>query len=407
MIVHCTESLGKSGGGISVALKGLSCGLKSVGESQAVVGLNDGRTQGAEEGWGWHDYPRVELLRKSPLKTLCSGGKGEADDFPGLGSKDTILHTHGLWTQLSVMVPRLARQHDCPWVVSPHGMLDPWALRQSSFKKRVARVLFEDHHLRGASALHALCEEEASAIRELGLTNPIAVIPNGVDLPGGLEASKPAKAPGAEGKSLLFLGRIHPKKGLRDALAAWSRYQQQVRSGSWRFLVAGWNQDGHEEDLQAFCDELGLPWREIPLAEWWNDSAEMQDGQVLFLGPAFGSEKDRLLREVDAFVLPSQSEGLPMAVLEAWAYRLPVLMTKECHLSIGFAAGAAMEWKEGGEVLSQFFALSDEARLEQADKGRRLVEEKFTWGSVASQMKELYQWISEGDTNAVSPEFVS
>ena len=123
---------------------------------------------------------------------------------------------------------------------------------------------------------------------------------------------------------------------------------------------------------------------------------------MVFYGPAFGGEKDQLLRRADAFVLPSLSEGLPMSVLEAWAYGLPVVMTPECNLPEGFASQAALEIRNRGmgtgnwEGLRLLLDMSDSDRIEMGRRGRRLVEEKFTWPKVAAQMKQLYEEILGG-----------
>src|SRR5438094_7691198 len=112
------------------------------------------------------------------------------------------------------------RAHHRPYMISPHGMLDPWAMRNSWWKKRLARVLYEDQHVRKASCLRALCQSEAESMRAFGLRNPICIIPNGIDLPTVVNGSdlsiegqlSEQRKPG--GKTLLYLGRIHPKKGL-------------------------------------------------------------------------------------------------------------------------------------------------------------------------------------------------
>jgi len=140
---------------------------------------------------------------------------------------------------------------------------------------------------------------------------------------------------------------------------------------------------------------------------------------VIFAGPAFGETKEALLRSVDAFILPSLSEGLPMSVLEAWAYGLPVLMTEECNLPEGFAAGAAIgiggtgradQRTKGPEVRDQFsepkgqtvgiatgmrriMEMTVEERVAMGARGRALVEERFTWPKVAAQMKAVYEWV--------------
>lgn len=135
-----------------------------------------------------------------------------------------VLHQHGLWQYPSIAASRWRKRTGRPVVISPHGMLDPRALNNSSWKKRLARVLFEDRNLSGAACLHALNHEELRAFRDLGLRNPVAVVPTGVYL---RSAEGPPPDPDFlsvdHRKALLFLGRIHPKKGLAETLMAWAR----------------------------------------------------------------------------------------------------------------------------------------------------------------------------------------
>jgi len=155
-------------------------------------------------------------------------------------------------------------------------------------------------------------------------------------------------------------------------------------------VIAGWDQEGHEGELKALCRELGLRFAD----------KQNLDGDVIFFGPAFGEEKEKLLRSAAGFILPSLSEGLPMSVLEAWAYGLPVVMTPECNLPEGFASQAALEIRNGGmgnrnwEGLRALLDMSDSDRIEMGRQGRRLVEERFTWPKVAAQMHELFQDIA-------------
>jgi poly(glycerol-phosphate) alpha-glucosyltransferase len=208
-------------------------------------------------------------------------------------------------------------------------------------------------------------------------------------------------------KKLLFLGRIHPKKGLSGLLKTWAQIQNSKsgiqNSREWQLVIAGWDQGGHEGELKALCAELGLKVvqrsKHVPCSA---TAQEVEGADVVFYGPAFGGEKEQLLRRADAFVLPSLSEGLPMSVLEAWAYGLPVVMTPECHLPEGFASQAALEIRNGkmGDSkwsgLQQLLDMSDSDRIEMGRRGRRLVEEKFTWPKVAAQMKQLYEEILGG-----------
>jgi poly(glycerol-phosphate) alpha-glucosyltransferase len=309
--------------------------------------------------------------------------------------------------------------------------LDTWALQNSRWKKKIASLLFKTKQLKQATCFRALCQAEADAIRAYGLKQRIEVVPNGVDLPenlttiehlGRCEKEQPKVGPKGEGvgsteskdtenterkKKLLFLGRIHPKKGLVGMLKTWAQIQNPKsgiqNSREWQLVIAGWDQGGHEGELIELCSELGLSVvqrsKHVPCSA---TAQEVEGADVVFYGPAFGGEKDQLLRGADAFVLPSFSEGLPMSVLEAWAYGLPVVMTPECNLPEGFATQAALEIRNGEmgnakwDGLWALLDMSDSDRIEMGGRGRRLVEQKFTWPKVASQMKALYEEILGG-----------
>ena len=397
-VCHLTQSVSTHGGGISEAIRALAT-AQSIGGT--FVSVLSPRDDGGElkpwpaESIGWLRAQRLPGLLRFP----------DLHDHLDERNPD-LTHIHGLWTWLSVGVPRWAARHRRPTMVSPHGMLDPWALARSRWKKRAAAMAFENRHLASAACIHALCQSEADSIRAYGLKNPIAVIPNGMDLP---EIGDRRSEIGDQRKFLLFLGRLHPKKGLINALIAWANFQTKNQAPStkadWTFAIAGWDQDGHEADLKRLCHELGLSYADIPASEFVGplcgvpgpsslvelaveqSSSQAQPQQqlmspseapshdqprtkdqgprtapqaqspsllspgsnssVLFLGPAFGETKDALLRSASAFILPSFSEGLPMSILEAWAYRLPVLMTDHCNLPEGFDADAAIRIGSG------------------------------------------------------------
>ena len=329
-----------------------------------------------------------------PLHLFPTRGPEAFGWMPGLAgalseAQPDLVHTHGIWMYPSLAACSWGTAHRKPWMVSPRGMLDPWAIRRSAWKKRLAGRLYENRHLRGASCLQALCPAEAEAFRECGLRNPIAIIPNGVDLPDPVSQPDPpswAHLVPSGSRTLLFLGRLHPKKGLVPLLHAWS-CQPQRRSEPWILVIAGWDQGGHRAELERLAASLGI------------------SGSVRFVGPQFGTEKIAALRFVDAFVLPSFSEGLPMAVLEAWSYGLPVLMTPHCHLPEGSAAGAALEAEP--EAGSLIHALDSLCRMDPGDRrrmgerGRALVASRFTWTEVARHLSDVYRWVlGRGDRPA-------
>ena len=421
-VLSVLESASRVDGGIFEAELALQRELaRAPGMVVEVVALRD-------------EFSEADAARWLPLKPRVAEVRGPRGFGYSAGLMDLmdreadLAYCAALWKYPAWAVMRWQNMTSKPVIVAPHGSLDTWALQNSRWKKKIASLLFKTKQLKQATCFRALCQAEADAIRAYGLKQRIEVVPNGVELPenlttiehwGGCEIEQPKVGPKGEGagsteskdtestegrKKLLFLGRIHPKKGLSGLLKAWAEIQNPKsgiqNSKDWQLVIAGWDQGGHEGELKALCAELGL--KVVQRSKHVPCSATAQEADVVFYGPAFGGEKEQLLRRADAFVLPSLSEGLPMSVLEAWAYGLPVVMTPECHLPEGFASQAALEIRNGkmGDSkwsgLQQLLDMSDSDRIEMGRRGRRLVEEKFTWPKVAAQMKQLYEEILGG-----------
>lgn len=382
-IAHLTQSVSTLGGGISEVVRALATAQQAAGDDPQVVSVADDGTPLAS--WP-NGNPHLLVPRRLPGMLHLPDLAATLDQLT-----PDLTHVHGLWTYLSIGVPRWANANRVPSVVSPHGMLDPWALANSRWKKRLATAVFERRHLGGASCLHALCESEAKSIRAFGVESPVAIIPNGIDLPQSTAGQNFRHRSSRE--FLLFLGRLHPKKGLVNALRAWAT---APGNEGWQFVITGWDQDGHEAELKQLCDELGLSWTDRP-ANDLIESPETDAASVIFTGPAFGPAKASLLEIASAFILPSLSEGLPMSVLEAWAHHLPVLMTEFCNLPEGFVAEAAIhigtDSASIAEGMRALCSASDADLRQMAINGRLLVERQFTWKRIATDMSELHQWI--------------
>ena len=405
---NLTGSVSRNAGGLFESVRRLVQSLMAEGMEIRVFGSEDEHT--AADIGAWAPVPVKAFRPVGPRQFGYSPQFRQAlEDFA-----PDLTHTHGLWVYPSVATRLYCRHKGTPYVISAHGMLDPWALRHSRWKKAVAHFLYEGVHVRQAGCLRALCEAEARSMRQLDLKNPIAIIPNGIDLPenGNVESGKPKaesrnefqRSTFTEGrKVLLFLSRIHPKKGLVNLLKAWAEIRKSEtgdrKSAGWVLAIAGWDQGGHEAELKRLCDELGIEW--VDIRESKTESRKQKtDFSVLFLGPQFGDDKAACYRECGGFILPSFSEGVPMVVLEAWAHGKPVLMTPECNLPAGFARGAAIRIETGvdgiARGLREFFQTSDAERRAMGDNGLRLVREQFAWPVLGREMAGLYRWLLGG-----------
>lgn len=356
-----------------------------------------------------------------PLRTFPIRGITRLGYAPGLvqGLREAdpeLVHTHAIWMYPSAAVAAWHEETRRPYLVSPHGMLDPWATRHSPLKKRLAYLLYERRHLERAHCFHALCESEAQAIRAFGLKAPIAIIPNGIDLaehttaaatllPDDGSAVSALRAGGR--KIALSIGRLHPKKGLVNLLRAWSAVSKAMpgEASGWVLIIAGWDQGGHEQELKRLATDLEISWAETGEAARSNGATGGDDSRaasVVFVGPQFNDAKTRCYASCDAFILPSFSEGLPMAVLEAWAYGKPVLMTRECNLPEGFSAGAAIEARPEEQSLAaglrSLFTATDAERQAMGARGLALVRKQFVWDQIAAKLRAVYAWTLGGGT---------
>ena len=301
-----------------------------------------------------------------------------------------VIHVQGIYLFSSFLNLLYFKKNSKPYIISPRGMLDKWILNNNPLKKKIGFSLYESSHIKNAACLHALCIQEYKAIRDFGAINPIAVVPNGVFLPN--ELSNPNSIPHwkADGKKvLLFLGRIHPKKGIENLLRGWRALSKEKKD--WKLVIAG------ESQGPEYLEQLKVLHSELQIIE-----------DVIFIGPQFHEEKENTFRNADAFILPSFSEGMPMAILEAWSYKLPVIMTDACNLQEGFDNLAAVRIEPDETLildgLKEFFKLSDENVKLMGINGFNLVKEKFTWKSIAEKMALLYKWTL--DKSLPVPDFI-
>lgn len=285
-----------------------------------------------------------------------------------------ILHDNGLWLPMNRIAFRVGRELGLRRIVSPRGMLTNSALNHKGWKKRLAWALYQRGDLKAAEVLHATSKQEAQGFRAVGLKQPIAVVPNGVELPA-LECTSPPPNSQGAGRIILYLGRIHPIKGLADLVRAWAK----VRPSGWRVAIAGSGDGEHHRMLEAEIRELGL------------------SGEFSFLGTIDGEAKWKLYRQAALFVLPSHSENFGIAVAEALASGLPVITTKGTPWEELVTHRCGWWTAIGPEALAQAIreaaTLTDEQRSEMGLRGRRLVQARYAWPFIAQEMRAVYEWV--------------
>lgn len=289
-------------------------------------------------------------------------------------------HGHGLYVWTNYWLGGEARRRAKPLVYHPHGFFDPWILRRSKRLKQVAHWLFEDRNIDHVCWWRALSGKEADQIRTvIGPKARVQIIPNGIDLDEinhGMNISfNPELHPWAirkKPKRVLFLSRIHPKKGLDLLVSVWARLA--IEFSDWELLITGPDEGGYQAVVERMI------------------RASKLKNSCWIHPPVTGAEKHALFRTADVFVLPSYSEGFPMAVLEAAAHAVPVVQTNECNFPELTAVGAAWQCQPERDdlelALRSALATDDSERRERGQAGRTLVIQNYAWQSVAKMLAD-------------------
>lgn len=327
----------------------------------------------AEQGGPSRSVPAlVQALRGAGVEASLSSYE---DGASHVCIAANLIHDHGLWLPSNHAAARAARRWRIPIVVSPRGMLEPWALAQKRWKKQAAWALYQRADLAQAVAIHATSAAEAESVRAAGIRAPVAIVPNGVSVPDAL----PPRRTGSVRRAL-FLSRIHPVKGLPLLVEAWDR----VRPAGWELVIAGPDEGGHRAKVEALVQGSGV------------------SDAVRFVGPVSDADKWALYRTADLVVLPTHSENFGLVIAEALGAGVPVLTTtgapwraleqEQCGWWVAPAAEAI------AEALSAATSLPRSSLDEMGDRGRAVVARDFGWASVAVQMCAIYAWLlGEGE----------
>ncbi len=366
-ILHVLPSIAREYGGPAVSVRRLAEEMSRMSGSKVEVIAR--RTRGAEAALA--DW---QVCRPVLVPTVGPERIGYAPQMLRRlrETRAGIIHLHGLWQFQAWAAYRVARATRTPLFVSPRGALEPWALQQGRVQKAVANLFFQRAMLNRAACVVTTSDQEAENVRSAGVRAPVAVVPNGLDVPS-LAALKEARVQPGKGRTALFLSRIAPKKGLLELLRAW----REVSPKGWTLRIVGPSDRGYAEVVERAIRELGLK------------------GNVVLLGPAWGREKLREFASADLFVLPSFSENFGMAIAEALACGLPVITTRATPWADIERENAGWWIETGAEPLR--WALAEATLLPPPElalrgrRGRALVERRYGWPQVAAAMLDVYR----------------
>lgn len=383
-VLHLCGNVGPTSGGLGPIALGASAAQRALGHEPAIWTLRN-RTTSGEASWR-ADAPG--LARATMFSTRGPAALGYSPEMQkaalfGDGATFDILHQHSIWLATSRVTQQWRAAHQRPTVIAPQGTLESYTMQISRWKKRLAWYGYELDNLRNATCFQATAEDEAASIRRLGLSNPIALIPNGVPEEalqhrGDARLFRERHAISPDSRLLVFLSRLHVKKGLPLLFEAMAKMKTELED--WQLVVCG------NEDPPGYGRELKRLAREFGVAD-----------KIVWAGALFGSDKQDALAAADIFVLPTHSDNFAIVVTEALASGVPVFTTHgapwrdlETHRCGWWVPVTADAIRNG---LTRALGTPRRELDAMGERGRALVAEKYTWPMVSSRMIQLYEWL--------------
>lgn len=378
-VTHVIGDLNPSSGGPASVVASLAAAQAGRGHDVCVIASMPPQVQ-TKLRTATADIPDFARVTRLPVEGIgllhALRGRLPADAADRVAASD-VVHLHGVWEPLLLAASKLARRHNRPWIVSPHGMLDVWALARKPAKKQLAlRGLGYGRMLRTAAGMQALSSHELNCLTSAAWNRNVFVLPNGVFLsqieplptPGAFRRSQPALG---DSPFVLFLARLHPGKGLNLIAEAFARLPTALKDVQW--VIAG-PDFGAAAQLREQVSQLGISHR------------------AHFIGPIYGPAKFSAYVDASVFALPSEHEGFSMSIVEAMACGTPVVISPECHFQAVDKHGAGVVAERTAEAVAAALerVLSDPASARQmGGRGRELVRSQYTWERIAANLEQI------------------
>lgn len=376
-ILHVVSSVWRGGGGTSEVVSRLCRALKEGGHDVTLAAmrnpnLSDAASAAIATGVDYKAFPRIKRPQSLAISPVFSR------EVKRLVSDADVIHLHGCWMYPPWVAGWAAQKEGKPYLMMPHGSLNPEALRTSRWKKRIVGMMIERPLLRRADGIVATSEFEAEGIRAYGVNGRMHIMPIGLDTKAIDQGERSVGllnrlGCNARKKQLLFLSRISPGKGLDMLADAWRR----INHVGWQLHIVGPDDRGYADVVKEIYKEY------------------IVDGSVVVSGPIYGNDKFDLLKSADAFVLPTRSENWSIAVAEAMAAKLPVVCTKgapwDCIERVN--AGKWVDISSDGIAmgLERIMNLTDDERHSMGEHGRMWVEQNLNWDIIVKNLVAFYE----------------
>ncbi len=371
-VIHVVPAISEEVSGPTYSVVRLCESLIEAGEDLTLAALD------------WSPMPSMPAFMKVFPRGVGPGRLGRSPKMSRwlLGEtadgKVDVIHNHGMWQMNAVYPGRATKGRRTKLVVSPRGAFSTWAMNHGSWSKRIFWPLLQRPALAHASCFYATAESEYEDIRQMGFQQPVAIIPNGIDVPEFAQ-KKPRDI-----RTLLFLGRLHPIKGVDVLLNAWAAVMDAFPG--WQLSIVGTDkafgvQGGYLEHMKALAAQLQLK-------------------RLEFVGALYGEAKWSAYREADLYVLPTHSENFGMTVAEALAAGTPAIVTKGAPWQ-GLNTHRSGWWIDIG--IDSLVICLHEAMAQSLDElaryginGREWMIREFSWQTIGKRMDQTYHWVIEG-----------
>lgn len=367
-------SIDLSGGGPSRSVPILAKGLAEEGVDVTLL------TQRTEQ-MNLHDLEDTDVKLKAYEKFSAK----EIEEWMR-EEKFDIIQLQSVWDLPYHKVAEMARKQGIPYLLTPRGMLEPWSLEQKKWKKKLALWLYQMNDLKKAACIFTTADMEAEHVHQLGVNAPCSVIPNGIETSG-----YPCRTDETHiEKRVLFLSRIHEKKGIEILIEAFSKLREEsLELREWSVMIVGNGEAEYIESLKQRVKSKGM------------------EGCIQILPPVFGEAKKELYQNSALFCLPSYSENFGMVIAEAMSCGVPAITTTNCPWEIlnethtGWCIDLSVENLE--KTLREAMGMDSSELFEKGQRSSKLVFENFNYRNVAKRTVELYRWILDGGK---TPKFV-
>lgn len=386
-VLHFITSISLKGGGPSRSVPML---VKGLAEENVDITLMTFRS----------DDMNTHALEgtSAKLKVLEEGATAKEIEEFILAEKFDLIQMQSIWAKSYHQVAQIARKHNIPYLITPRGMLEPWSLSQKKWKKKIALMLYQMNDLQKAACIFTTAEMEAQHVRELGVKVPMSVIPNGIETDGyacrtSMEGVK---------KQILFLSRVHVKKGIELLIDAFAHLHKDF--SEWSVVIVGNGETDYIESLKQKVKSLKL------------------ENCINILPPVFGDAKTKLYQQSSLFCLPSYSENFGMVIAEAMSCGVPTITTNGTpwqllngdYTTMGASLDMLGDDQRTGwcielsvenleKTLREAMSIDPVALYKMGQRGSRMINENFNYRSVAKKTRRLYEWIVNGGQE---PEFI-